>query len=161
MIEAHDGDWDSLHMLATIERDGDGIRFGTMAALDPAIDPDLYPAMIGGIAAKAAADGNPPYALFLQIEAFGAQVPPEDAPGWEQDKFDADRSNRTIHARPDAVEAVWAWVVDVHGQTWCAKKVRGKEDVIEESFYPAGSTDIGGNMPQAMHDSLKAVGSAG
>lgn len=160
-IELHD-EWDSLHHLLVVYRDGDKARIGTFAAIDPAFDPDLYPLVIRGITAESAAKEGPPYALLLQIEAFGAVLPEEGiADPAERAQFEEDRRNRNLHKRADAVEAAWAWAVDVHGQTWSARKTRGKEDTIEERFYPAGSKEIGGVMQQAMHDVLGVFGSGG
>src|SRR5580658_11043329 len=81
-IENHD-EWDSLHTLMVIYKEGDGIRVDTMAAIDPAFNPDLYPVLIEAVTRTCAAVG-PPYALLLQIEAFGALMPDDDAPAWER-----------------------------------------------------------------------------
>lgn len=163
VIDAHD-EWDSLHTLATVERDGDSVKYGTMAAIDPGIHPDRYPLLIGGLAASAVAEKHPPYALMLQIEAFGTIIPQEGlADPAEREKFEEDRKNRTIHKRPDAKEGAWAWLVDYQGNTWCAVKIRGKDgaaDEIQEHFYPAGSEEIGGSMQEALAAAMQVFGSA-
>lgn len=156
--ETHE-DWDSLHSLQVIYRDGeDGIKVTTYAAIDPSFDPGFYPYIIEGITRETAAKDGPPYALLLTIEAFGARAPKDDAPAEEKAQFERDRVNRTIHQRPDAVEAVWAWAADVYGNMWAATKGRGS-DVVEEYAYEPGSPEAGGRMAKAMLDALLIYGS--
>ena len=156
--ELHE-DWDSLHSLQVIYRNADDTtRVTTYAAIDPAFDPGLYPVIIEGITRETAAKDGPPYALLLKIEAFGARAPKDDAPAGEKEQFERDRVNRTIHERPDAVEAVWAWAADVHGNMWAATKARGS-NTVEEYAYEPGSPEAGGRMAKAMLDALLIYGS--
>jgi hypothetical protein len=132
----------------------------TLAVLDPAIDPAQYPEVIGSVAAQAAAEGdNTLYAMLLQIEAFGAHLPDNPTED-EQVQFEAARLTRNIHQLPGAVEAAWAYTVDVHGRTWTAMQARG-QDSIEESFYPAGTQTVGGRMHTALLAAVQVFGTAG
>ena len=156
-IEDHT-DWDALHALFVIHRDGDGIAVRSVIAIDPAMEPAMYPVLIEMMVSERAKEDGPPYALLLEIEAFGAKAPQDDAPAWEKAQFEADRANGTIHQRADAVEAAWGWAVDVHGRMWTATKTRGSEE-IEESVYEPGSGNVGGRFPKAMLDALRLYGS--
>lgn len=156
-IEIHD-EWDALHSLLIIHRDGAGVRVNTVVAIDPAFQPELYPLMIESIVKESAAKDGPPYALLLQIEAFGALMPEDDAPAWKKAEMEAHRVNRTLHQHPDAVEAAWAYTADVHGRVWTAMNARGHEE-IEEHVYEPGSGKIGGHMLKALLDTLRMYGS--
>ncbi len=154
----HHDEWDSLHYLMAVYREGDEAVIKTMIAIDPAFHPDLYPLMIEALVKEVAEKDGPPYALLFEFEAFGAKVPDDDAPHVEREKFEADLVNRTIHQRADAVEAVWVVAVDVHGSMWAASKVRGQDEVEEHSYAP-GSPDTGGQLPRALLDTLRMHGS--
>ncbi len=159
MIEDHD-EWDALHALLVIGPDSDdGTCVRAYFAIDPAIDPGEYPALIKAAARESAAKGAPPYALLLQIEAFGAALPPDASPE-DKAQFEADRANRAIYQRADAVEAVWAWTVDVHGRMWSASNNRG-QDRIEEHAYEPGDRVASGRMIAAMLNALRLYGSEG
>lgn len=145
-IESHT-EWDSMHCFVTLHWDGEGLRTGTYAAIDPGIDPPDYPALMAGIAAKELEKHphDPPYAYLLQIEAFGVTAPGPAASEAERDQFDRDRLGRTFHQRTDAVESVIAYCADIHGRLWSATEVRGRPGEITENFYPPGKA-LGGQM---------------
>lgn len=151
-IEYHD-EWDSLHAMLVICRDGDdSVSVRTYAAIDPAFDPAMYPVMLEALARESAAKGEPPYALLLQIEAYGATVSDE-----EHARLHA--SGDSIRDRPDSREECWAWVTDVHGNLWSAMKGRDEEDVIRENTYAPGSKACDGRFIKGMRDSLLMYGS--
>lgn len=156
-IEDH-SEWDALHALFIIHRDGDGIAVRTIVGIDPAMQPAMYPVLIEMMVKQRAEEDGAPYALLLEIEAFGATAPKDDAPAWEKAKFEADRERGTIPEREDAVEAAWGWAVDVHGRTWTAVKRRGSDEV-EENTYAPGSGIVGGRFAKAMLDALRLYGS--
>jgi hypothetical protein len=159
VIESH-CEWDSPHALASVYRDGTGgARYGTVTIIDPALHPDLYPALIAARASEDAVKGGPPYAFLLQVEVFGTTGPGEDASAADRALFEADRIARTFHLRKDAVEFCTAWVADAHGRTWSATKARGR-DGIEEHFYRPGSTTLGGQMITALTAAARDYGSA-
>ncbi len=108
--------------------------------------------MIENLVKESAADGEPAYALLLQIEAYGATLSME-----EYARHAA--GTGSLKDRPGREEAAWAWVTDVHGGLWSAMKVRGREDVIKEEAYEPGSKSHSGRFIKAMRDSLLLHGS--
>lgn len=139
VIEAH-CEWDSPHALASVYRDGTGgARYGTVTIIDPALHPDLYPALIAARASEDAGKQGPPYAFLLQAEMFGTTGPPADAPAADRALFEADRIARTFHLRKDAVEIAQAWVADVHGRLWSAARMASRSPSTgREAAYPEG-----------------------
>ncbi|HEX3962154.1 MAG TPA: hypothetical protein VHZ03_36920 [Trebonia sp.] len=165
-IEDHT-EWDSLHCFMTLHWDGESLRPGTYAAIDPGIDPPDYPALMAKIAREELEKnpGDPAYAYLLQIEGFGVIAPGPDASETEREQFDRDRLGRTFHRRPDAIESAFAYCADVHGRMWAATKTRSKPDVIEENFYPPGKHLSGqmirGLLTVAYTTGVKAYGLPG
>jgi hypothetical protein len=157
-VAEHHVEWDVLHALYVIHRDAAGIAARTIVGIDPAMPPDLYPVLIEAMVKERAAEDGPPYALLLEMEMFGVLDLPEDAPAWQRAQLEADRVNRTLHQRADAVEAAWVHAADVHGRVWAACRERGK-DGVEEAVYEPGSDKIGGQMVKAMLDALRLYGS--
>src|ERR1700677_1640749 len=100
LIERH-GEWDSLHTFATLHWDDGQLRFGTVALIDPHIDPGQYPELMRKLAADQFSKhpDAPPYPYLLQIEAFGCTDPGGDASDEERRQFDADREGRNFHKR--------------------------------------------------------------
>lgn len=67
-IERHT-EWDSLHHLLVILRDGpDSIRVDTMAAIDPAFDPAFYPVIIEAITREVAGKHSTPVQGGCELE---------------------------------------------------------------------------------------------
>jgi len=137
MIEMHGGDWDSLHAFATLHWNGEKFSVGTWCAIDTSFAPGDY----GKIMEKAAFERiqqepeNPPYAYALQIEAH-VSVLPETATAEELAALAADAKAEKLDERPDARECAEAWVADIHGRLWHARRFRDAEG-IEERFTPA------------------------
>lgn len=137
MIEMHGGDWDSLHAFATLHWNGEKFSVGTWCAIDTGFAPGDY----GKIMEKAAFERiqqepeNPPYAYALQIEAHVSTLPPGSTAG-ERARVSADLRAEKLHLRPDARECAEAWVADIHGRLWSARRFRGA-DGIEEHYLPA------------------------
>jgi hypothetical protein len=137
MIEMHGGDWDSLHAFATLHWNGEKFSVGTWCAIDTSFAPGDY----GKIMEKAAFERiqqepeNPPYAYALQIEAHVSVLPETAAPA-ELAALAADARARKLDKRPDARECAAAWVADVHGRLWQARRFRDA-DGIEERRFPA------------------------
>ena len=125
MIEFHGGDWDSLHAFATLHWDGAKFTIGTWVSIDTAYAPGDYALIMQKMAFGRLREepGNPPYAYGLQIEAYVSTLPPT-------------ASAEEMHLRPDARECAEAWVADVHGRLWHARRFRDA-DGIEEHFAPA------------------------
>jgi hypothetical protein len=156
-IERHD-EWDSLHSMRIICRTGeDKVSVRTYVAIDPSYPPEMYPVMIEALARKSADEGEPPYALLLQIEAYSATLSLEESAQRERGH------GGPLKDRPDARECAWAWVTDVHGNLWSAQKIRGTDgepdSEIEEVAYEAGSKSHDGRFIRAMTDSLRMYGS--
>lgn len=156
-IEIHD-EWDTLHSLLVIGRDGNGVRVRLAAGIDPAFQPEMYPLLIENIVRECAEKDGPPYALLLQIEAFGALMPEDEAPAWEKARMEAARQNHALNQLPESVEAAWAYTADVHGRVWTAMNPRGSDEISESTFEP-GSGRIGGRMLEAMLGTLRIYGS--
>lgn len=151
-IERHD-EWDSLHTMMVICRTGDdSVSVRTVAAIDPAFDPVMYPVLIEALAKESASKGEPPYALLLQIEAYGATVSDEE-------RLRLHATGGSLKDRPDSREECWAWVADVHGNLWSAMKDRDEEDVIDEQVYEASNKSYDGRFIKALTDSLRMYGS--
>jgi hypothetical protein len=150
VIDGHT-EWDGLHAFMTLhERDGD-IAVGTYAALDPAIDPNRYPAMIANLAAEQYEKdpGLLTVGYCLQIEAHGVTGPGPGATAAERETFERARITRTFHQLPTAVESAVAYTADIHGRLWTAGKIRGR-DGVSEHYYPAGDRHISGQMVRAL-----------
>lgn len=144
MIEMHDGKWDSLHAFATLHWDGEKFSVGTWCAIDTGFAAGDY----FGIMQKAAFERmreepeDPPYAFALQIEAHVTELP-KGATAEEQAAMAADLRAEKLHLRPDARECAEAWVADIHGRLWSARRFRDGDGGIEESHTPAGSPPPG------------------
>ena len=82
--------------------------------------------------------GDPAYAYLLQIEAFGVAEPGPEASAADLARYHAARRGRTFHQLPEAVEVCTAWVADIHGRLWSARKFRDG-DAIEERHTPASA----------------------
>lgn len=137
MIEMHDGNWDSLHAFATLHWDGEKFTVGTWCAIDTGFAAADY----FGIMQKASFEtlrkepGNPPYAYALQIEAHVSSLPKAATPA-EQAALAASLRAGKLHQRPDARECAEAWVADIRGRLWSARRFRDG-DAIEEHHTPA------------------------
>jgi hypothetical protein len=137
MIEIHDGQWDSLHAFATLHWKEGALSVGTWVAIDPGCDPAGYPAIMRNASFEAIQrdQENPPYAYALQIEAHVSEVPAK-ATAAEMASLAADLKAEKLHLRADARECVQAWVADIHGRLWFARKFRDGGE-IEERHSPA------------------------
>ena len=158
MIEFHDGKWDSLHAFATLHWDGEKFSVGTWCAIDTGFAAKDYM----GIMQKAAFEElrrkpeDPPYAYALQIEAHVSSLP-KGASAGQQAAMTADMRAERLHLRPDARECAEAWVADVHGRLWSARRWRDDGDGIEERYTPAGVPSPG---PAVFTDPLLTVARA-
>lgn len=143
MIEMHNGEWDSLHAFATLHWDGEKLTVGTWCAIDTGFAAQDY----SGVMQRAAFSRlreepeDPPYAYALQIEAHVSSLPKAAGPT-ERAAMAASVRARKLHQRPDAREAAEAWVADIHGRLWSARRFRGS-DAIEERYTPASGQDPG------------------
>jgi len=158
-VDLHD-EWDSLHCFMTLHWDGEKLTCGTYAAIDPAIKPTDYPALMAKLAREAHEkhpDDPPAFAYLLQIEAHGVEEPGPDATEEERRRFDADRLGRTFHQRADAIEICQAWCADIYGRLWSATKTRGDEKVSER-FYPPGKDRPSGQMIRGLLAVAAATG---
>jgi hypothetical protein len=154
MIEMHGGDWDSLHAFATLHWDGGKLAVGAWCSIDTSFDARDYAGIMQRVSFERlrGEPENPPYAYALQIEAH-VSVLPETATPEEQAAMAADLRAEKLHLRPDARECAEAWVADIHGNLWSARKFRGAEG-IEERFTPAADQAPG---PAAFTGPLLAV----
>ena len=146
LIEFHGEDWDSMHALISLHWDDAAITYGTWMAIDLAISPARFPALITGAARERLdkhADDPPPYAWAFLGEFFGMTEPRPGDTAEYRDRFDRARRDRTMHEQPDATESAIAWVADVHGRLWQAAMIRGR-DGIHENFYAPGRARRGG-----------------
>ena len=143
MIEIHDGQWDSLHAFATLHWDGGKFSVGTWCAIDTSYPPGDYLKIMQGAALERLREepGNPPYAYALQIEAHVSTLPPA-ASAEDRAAMTADLRAEKLHLRPDARECAEAWVADIHGNLWSARRFRDG-DGIEEHHTPASEPDPG------------------
>jgi hypothetical protein len=139
MIEMHGGDWDSLHAFATLHWDGAKFSVGTWCAIDTGYAPGDYAAIMQRMSFERLREepDNPPYAYALQIEAHVSTLPPGSTPQ-ERAQVSADLRAEKLHLRPDARECAEAWVADIHGNLWSARRFRDAEG-IEEQFTPAAA----------------------
>jgi hypothetical protein len=137
MIEMHNGDWDSLHAFATLHWDGAKFTVGTWCAIDTSFAPGDYAAIMEKAAFERLREEpeNPPYAYALQVEAHVSTLPP-GASAQERAQMSADLRAEKLHLRPGARECAEAWVADIHGRLWSARRFRGA-DGIEERHVPA------------------------
>jgi hypothetical protein len=137
MIEMHNGEWDSLHAFATLHWDGTAFSIGTWAAIDTGYSLSAYPAIMRKMSSEAIGRDreSPPYAYALQIEAHVSGLPAE-APAEDLAAMAADLNAGKLHLRPGARECVQAWVADIHGRLWFARKFRDA-GAIEEEHWPA------------------------
>ncbi len=138
MIEVHGGDWDSLHAFATLHWDGEKFSIGTWCAIDTSYAPADYAAIMQKMSFERLQEEpeNPPYAYALQIEAHVLTLPP-GATTEELAAVAADLKAEKLHHRADARECAEAWVADVHGNLWSARRFRDGDGGIEERFTPA------------------------
>jgi hypothetical protein len=159
MIEKHQ-DWDSAHEFVIWTWDGRDLALGTLAVIDPAMNPQDYPdIMVRLVSSHREKHPEPPaYAFVLQIEAFGVVAPAKDATEAERAQFDRDRRGRKFHQRPDAVESCVAYCADIHGRLFTAGKRRGHDGITEE-FYPPGK-GLGGRMVKGLLAVAYACGMA-
>ena len=139
LIEMHNGEWDSLHAFATLHWDEEKFSVGTWCAIDTSFDAADYFAIMQKAAFERLREepGNPPYAYALQIEAHVSSLPKE-ATAEERAGMTADMRAKKLHLRPDARECAEAWVADIHGRLWSARKFRDG-DAIEERHTPASA----------------------
>jgi hypothetical protein len=162
IIDGHD-EWDSMHQFLVLGWDGEELTVRTVAMIDPAIDPPEYPKLMFRMAAEDYQNHKyeAAYAFALQIEGHGVEMPAKDASEEEKAAFESDRLGRNFHSRPDAKEAVFVWLIDIHGRMWSVTKYRGREDEIEELFLPPGSNKVGGQMVRALQAIASATGTMG
>lgn len=143
MIEIHDGQWDSLHAFATLHWNGEKFSVGTWCAIDTSYAPGDYLKIMQGAAFERLRDepGDPPYAYALQIEAHVSTLP-TGASTEDRAAVKADLRAEKLHLRPDARECAEAWVADIHGNLWSARRFRDGGEV-EEHYTPASEPDPG------------------
>ena len=144
MIEFHDGNWDSLHAFATLHWDGEKFAVGTWCAIDTGFAASDYFALMQKAAFGRLREEpeDPPYAYALQIEAHVSTLPPA-ATAEEHAAMTADLRAEKLHLRPDARECAEAWVADIHGNLWSARRFRDGDGGIEEHHTLAGSPPPG------------------
>jgi len=144
MIEMHGGDWDSLHAFATLHWNGEKFTVGTWCAIDTSYAPGDYAMIMQKVSLERLQEEpvNPPYAYALQIEAYVSTLPPS-ATAEERAAIAADLRAERLDQRPDARECAEAWVADIHGRLWSARRFRDAEG-IEEHFTPAPVPDSAG-----------------
>lgn len=167
VVEEMHSQWDGMHQFLILIRSGDRITPRMVGVIDPAMHPDMYPAVLTKLAKEDIAgmkDGDPaPVAYLLQFEAFGVKMPPEEEmTARQRADFDRDRRNRTFGQRDDAVEACMAMACDVTGRIYQATKYRNDGSIREEQIEPLGSgvLSAGGQMTRALRGIAYATGMA-
>jgi hypothetical protein len=131
-VEELHTEWDALHSFQILWWDGKNLECRTYVAIDPAIGPGNYQALMIRIAREQVEKypGDPPYAYLLQVESVG---------------------------KPEMPEAAIAWCVDIHGRAWCASKFRDTGH-IEEKYAPPGTVPHGARMIDGLFAVAQATG---
>jgi hypothetical protein len=136
-------EWDSAAEFATLHTNGGQITVGTLAMLDPAINPSQYPAIMTQTAYRALAEEPDPEQLktscgyLLFFEAFSVRGPGPETTEDERRRYDRERREHRIHERADAVEQAMTLVANLNGDLWVATKRRDSPHEIEEQHVPA------------------------
>jgi hypothetical protein len=122
MLEFHGDDWDSLHAFRLLTRPEDRAEVVLHAAIDTAIDPGDYPAMLFGVIGEFGRERDPEdpplVGCVLQIESFGVFE------GGPTPELEEALRRRELHLRPDAVEQCVVIAADASGRAWMASKDR-------------------------------------
>src|SRR5947207_15348361 len=107
-----------MHALISLHRDVAAITYGTWMALDLAISPARFPALITGAARERLdkhADDPPPYAWAVLGEFFGMTEPRPGDTAEYRDRFDRARRHSPMHEQPRATESAIPWRADGPG----------------------------------------------
>lgn len=146
LIDFHGGDWDSLHAFTSVLWDGEKAAVQTMAAIDTALDPRRYPAVMRGMAAEELAkdDYAVPYAYGFEFEAF--TVTTSGMTEAEKAVAESRHHARTLDTHPSRRECVFAYVADIHGRTWMARKFRDADGLDEQYWAPGQNPGGAGTM---------------
>jgi hypothetical protein len=137
-VEQHNR-WDGLHAFETLAWDGEKLGGGIYAAIDPGFEIGAYPKIMRNIAARQLIDcpDSPACAYLLLMEAHSVELPADATPA-QRRQHKEDMRNRVLDKRPDAREICIAYVADVWGRIWIARKYRDDDRRIMESFHRPG-----------------------
>ncbi|MEU1736490.1 hypothetical protein [Streptosporangium sp. NPDC020145] len=150
-------EWDALHEFRTLHWDGEQLTIGTLAAIVPSVPPNAYPGLmtdvVEGETRKQQEKGESTLCAFsLRFEAHAVMHDPDKATAEENARYLRDRVERCFHQRPDAVEILGVYLVDIHGRLWAGSKRRdtGK---VEQHYYPdPARTPIGGSFIHGLRE---------
>ncbi|MEW9530555.1 hypothetical protein [Microbispora sp. NPDC049125] len=162
-------DWNGPHTFATVTWDGSDLGVHTWVSITTDVHPGQYPKVITRFsrdavieANRARANGVEPnlYGYLLVAEFWRAPEPRWDAPAKAHRRWDADRRNRTFHARTDAVETRIAMFADIDGRAWMTELERRTRALRRHFFegYLDGPRTVGGPFLSVLAASARATG---